>query len=79
MALRRDSADDTAIPAVVVGTVSWAVALTVVTFTQGVRLPTDGVWWWGVCAIGTLSGVLGLVFLTWRRRRLMRVGDELPQ
>ena len=71
MTPRRSSADDTAIPAVIVGTACWSVALIALTMTQGAPPPSDGIWWWGVCAIGTVSGVLGLVFVTWRRRRTL--------
>lgn len=63
------SGDQTAIPAVTVGTSLWIVALIVVTIDQGVDLPVTGVWWWGVCLIGVVSGVLGLAFLHWRRSR----------
>lgn len=64
--------DRTAIPAVLVGTGVWIIALITVTFTVGIEVPEAGVWWWGVCLIGTVSGVLGLVFLRWRRARMLR-------
>ena len=64
------SADETAIPAVTVGTALWAVTLVVMTVTYGVDQPDSGVWWFGVAAIGTLSGVIGLAFLFNRRSRL---------
>lgn len=70
MASRRITADDTAIPAVSVGTACWLIALIALTASHGASLPTDGVWWWGVAAIGTLSGMLGLMFLVWRRRKM---------
>lgn len=64
--------DRTAIPAVIVGTVAWIVALLAITLTQGAAIPDTGVWWWGVTAIGTFSGLVGLIFLRWRRSRLER-------
>lgn len=66
------TSDRTAIPAVVVGTLTWLVALLVVTVRDGVQIPTDGVWWWGVCAVGTASGLIGIPFLLWRRSRVIR-------
>ena len=64
--------DRTAIPAALVGTGVWIIALIAVTFIIGPQIPDDGVWWWGVCLIGTISGVIGLVFLRWRRARMLR-------
>lgn len=63
-------ADQTAIPAVVVGTILWAVAFAAIWATQGATQPETGVWWWAVAAIGTCSGAIGLVFLGWRRKRI---------
>ncbi|MEY2990525.1 MAG: DUF2530 domain-containing protein [Candidatus Nanopelagicales bacterium] len=64
--------DRTAIPAALVGTMAWIIALVAVTFIIGPQIPDAGVWWWGVCLIGTISGVIGLVFLWWRRTRMLR-------
>ena len=64
------SADQTAIPAVLSGTIVWVIALVAVTATTGWTASSHGIWWWGVTAIGTASGVLGLVFLFWRKNRL---------
>ena len=70
MAPGRITADDTAIPAAIVGSACWLVALIALSVSQGASPPTDEVWWWGVAAIGTLSGIVGLTFLLWRRRRM---------
>jgi len=64
------SADETAIPAVTIGTLLWAIALLVVTIIYGVDQPDSGVWWWAVAAIGFASGAIGLGFLFHRRSRL---------
>lgn len=66
--------DQTALPAVVIGTGVWLIALIAVSVTAGVRVPADGVWWWGVCLLGSISGLIGLVFLRWRRSRLLKSG-----
>ena len=66
--------DHTAIPAVLVGTGVWLVALAIVTSVDGVDIPSSGVWWWGVCLVGSASGLIGLVFLRWRRSRMIRRG-----
>jgi hypothetical protein len=65
------SNDDTAILPVRVGTVI-AIALTIFTaFTQPISPSgVDGVWWFGAALIASLSGVLGLVFLQWRKKRI---------
>jgi Na+/melibiose symporter-like transporter len=64
--------DRTAIPAALVGTGVWIVAFLTVTVTVGPGVPEAGVWWWGACMVGVASCVIGLVFLRWRRARLLR-------
>lgn len=66
--------DHTAIPAVLLGTAVWLIALAIITLVDGVDAPSSGVWWWGVCLVGSVSGLIGLVFLRWRRSRLIQRG-----
>lgn len=74
MNVRTRRSDATAIPAVLVGTGVWLLALAIVTLTVGVQVPDTGVWWWAVCLVGSASGLIGLVFLRWRRARMIRTG-----
>lgn len=74
MTSRTRNGDATAIPAVIVGTSIWFVALLTVSITSGTGIPDSGVWWWGVCCVGSASGVIGLAFLYWRRARMIRSG-----
>lgn len=66
--------DHTAIPAVLLGTAVWLIALAIITLVDGVDAPSSGVWWWGACLVGSVSGLIGLVFLWWRRSRMIRRG-----
>lgn len=74
MTSHTGTSDHTAIPAVIIGTSAWLIALVAVSVTSGVSAPLDGVWWWAVCLVGSVSGLIGLVFLRWRRTRLLRSG-----
>ena len=64
-----EKSDADGILPVVVGTARWAVALVVLVALRP-RLEESGATWWiGAAAIGVVSGVLGLWFLSWRKRR----------
>lgn len=66
---RAAQTDADAIVPVAIGTAVWAVVL-VVLLVQHTALESDGrQWWLGVAVVGLVSGLLGLVFLVWRRRR----------
>ena len=67
------NSDSTAILPVRVGTGIAVVSLIYCSVTQPIS-PSDaeGVWWFGVALIASISGVLGLVFLEWRKNRMLR-------
>lgn len=65
---RADQSDADGILPVAIGTAAWAVALVVLLLLRPRFAEIDelGI---GVAAVGLLSGLLGLVFLRWRKRR----------
>jgi hypothetical protein len=66
----KPSADQTALPAVLIGTVAWMIALVTLSAQGAVGPPAEGTWWWAVAAIGALSGLIGIPFLMRRRARM---------
>lgn len=63
-----DSDSDAILP-VAIGTAAWAVALAILLLAWP-RLDENGTTWWvGVAVVGLLSGLIGLVFLRWRKGR----------
>ena len=74
----KPSADQTALPAVILGTAVWVVALVLLSVRGSVTPPQEGVWWWGAALIGALSGAIGLPFLV-RRRARMAAGKRADQ
>ena len=83
-AIRWSESDEDAIVPVAIGTVIWAVALIVLLIAKP-RLDDSGTSWViGVAVVGLLSGLIGLVFLRWRkaraqRRRAVSPGTSDPQ
>lgn len=70
--LRVHESDEDAILPVSIGTGIWAVIL-VVTLAMRPTLEANGTSWWAWAAtVGLVSGLGGLVFLTWRKRRALR-------
>ena len=66
---RLEESDADGILPVAIGTALWAVALVVLVALRG-RLEESGAGWWiGAAVVGLVSGVVGLGFLVWRKRR----------
>ncbi len=65
------SADQTALPAVVIGTAVWLIAVVILSVEGSFAPPADGTWWWAVAVIGALSGLVGIPFLMRRRARMV--------
>ncbi len=67
---RRITNDESALLPVALGTAVWLIALVAVTLLGDIA-PVEGqVWWFAVTVIGSLSGLIGLLFLRWRVRRM---------
>ena len=62
--------DSTAIAPTAVGLGIWLVAFVVATIALPIEPPRAGVWWWGVTAAGTITGVLALLYFRRRARRI---------
>lgn len=67
--MARGSSDQTAVLPTAIGTVISLVALIIASFTLPITPPDDGVWWWGVCAAASITGVLALIFFIRRGKR----------
>lgn len=70
---RLEESDTDAILPVSIGTAVWAVALVVLLLMRSTLEQNGTSWWIAVAAIGLLSGLIGLVFLRWRKGRARRV------
>ncbi len=64
--------DTDAILPVAIGTAVWSVLLVVLLLVRSTLAANGTTWWIGAAAVGVVSGVGGLIFLRWRRRRAMR-------
>jgi hypothetical protein len=69
------SSDVDALLPVSIGTAAWIVALVVLLLRRDALAESGSTWWIGVAAVGTVSGLLGLVFLRWRRGRRRATGS----
>lgn len=72
-ALPEINNDSTAILPVRIGTGIAIVSLIYCALTQPISpSEVDGVWWFGAALIASISGVLGLFFLQWRKKRMLQ-------
>lgn len=69
---RLSESDTDAILPVSIGTAVWAIALVGLVLARGTLAENGTTWWIAVAAIGLLSGLIGLVFLRWRKGRARR-------
>jgi len=66
---RLERSDADGILPVAVGTAAWAVALVVLVLLRARLAEAGATWWIAVAAVGLASGLIGLGFLSRRRRR----------
>jgi hypothetical protein len=69
--------DTDAILPVAIGTAVWCALLVILLLAHSTLAENGTTWWIGAAAVGAVSGVGGLIFLRWRKRRaLRRTGQE---
>jgi len=66
---RAERSDADGLVPVAIGTAIWVMVLAVLIVARPSLEESGTTWWIGVAAVGTVSGVIGLVFLRWRQRR----------
>ena len=67
--MARGSSDQTAVLPTAIGTVISVLALIIASFLVPIAPPEQGVWWWGVFAAASITGVLALMFFIKRSKR----------
>jgi ABC-type nickel/cobalt efflux system permease component RcnA len=75
---RLEQSDTDAILPVAIGTVVWAVLLVALLIARTTLDANGTTWWIGAAAVGVVSGLGGLAFLRWRKRRAMRRSAPTP-
>ena len=73
---RLQESDEDALLPVWIGTAAWIVALVVLVIMRPTLDENGTTWWIGVAVVGVVSGILGLVFLRWRKGRAGRRRQE---
>lgn len=69
---RLDDSDSDGILPVSIGTAAWAVLLAGLLVARSTLDENGTTWWIGAAAVGVVSGVGGVFFLRWRKRRAAR-------
>ena len=54
---------------IIFGTVIWMIAAVVLMFFRTSLTEAGTTWWFGACAIGVISGLGGIAYVLYRRRR----------
>jgi protein-S-isoprenylcysteine O-methyltransferase Ste14 len=69
---RIEQSDEDAILPVSLGTIVWCLVLVVLLFQRSTLEANGTSWWIGVAVVGIVSGIGGVLFLTWRKGRRNR-------
>jgi hypothetical protein len=69
---RLDDSDSDAILPVSIGTIVWAVLLVGLIVARPTLDANGTTWWIGAAVVGLVSGLGGVIFLRWRKRRATR-------
>lgn len=58
-----------ALTPIVIGTAAWVIAALVLLFFRDSLAAAGTTWWFGACAVGVISGLGGIAYVLYRRRR----------
>ncbi len=58
-----------ALTPIVIGTVAWVIAGFVLVLLRDSLAAAGTTWWFGACAAGVISGLGGIAYVLYRRRR----------
>ncbi len=75
---RLDDSDSDAILPISIGTAVWTVLLVGLLVARTTLEENGTTWWIGAAAVGVVSGVGGVIFLRWRKRRAMQRSAAAP-
>ena len=58
-----------ALTPIIIGTVAWVIAIVALLFFRDSLATAGTTWWFGACAVGIISGLGGIAYVLYRRRR----------
>lgn len=58
-----------ALQPVILGLILWVIALIVLILCHDSLVAAGTTWWYGACFVGIISGILGVGYIRYRRRR----------
>jgi len=58
-----------ALTPIIIGTVAWVIAIVALLFFHDSLATAGTTWWFGACAVGIISGLGGIAYVLYRRRR----------
>ncbi|MEY4137561.1 MAG: hypothetical protein RL205_1689 [Actinomycetota bacterium] len=58
-----------ALTPIAIGTVAWALAAVALLLVRDSLETAGTTWWFGACAVGIISGLGGIAYVLYRRRR----------
>lgn len=54
---------------IIIGTAAWVIAAVILIGFRDSLAATGTTWWFGACAVGVISGLGGIGYVLYRRRR----------
>jgi hypothetical protein len=58
-----------ALTPIIIGTIAWVIAAIVLLMFRDSLIEAGTTWWFGACGVGVISGLGGIAYVLYRRRR----------